>query len=68
MITASTLPWREGRPLLALGVALTLLAALPSSAADHGKGHGKHATNHALHVRWDIISLVGGNPPGPLNP
>ena len=20
-----------------------------------------------MHVRWDIISLVGGNPPGPLN-
>jgi hypothetical protein len=22
----------------------------------------------AQHVRWDIISLVGGNPPGPINP
>jgi hypothetical protein len=54
--------------LLALAAALMLLAALPSSAAP-GKGHGKnHATHGAMHVRWDIISLVGGNPPGPLNP
>ena len=30
-----------------------------SSAASHGR---------AQHVRWDIISLVGGNPPGPINP
>jgi len=50
--------------LLALGAALMLLAALPSSAANPGKGPGKHAQ----HVRWDIVSLVGGNPPGPLNP
>jgi hypothetical protein len=56
--------WRLGT-LLALGAALILLAALPSSAASGGKGHGK---NGAMHVRWDIISLVGGNPPGPLNP
>jgi hypothetical protein len=68
--------WTLGM-VLALGVALMLLAALPSSAADsgkgHGKGHGKQAAKQAakqgtLHVRWDIISLVGGNPPGPLNP
>ena len=51
------------RALLALGAALVLLAALPSAAASPGKGHGKGA----MHVRWDIISLVGGNPPGPLN-
>jgi hypothetical protein len=53
--------------LLALAAALMLLAALPSSATP-GKGHGKsQATQGAMHVRWDIISLVGGNPPGPLN-
>ncbi len=53
--------------LLALGAALVLLAALPSSA-DPGKGQGKHsAKSGAMHVRWDIISLVGGNPPGPVN-
>src|SRR5438874_7227711 len=49
---------------LACAAALVLLAALPSAAADHGKS-GKHS---AMHVRWDIISLVGGNPPGPINP
>jgi hypothetical protein len=63
--------------LLALAAALMLLAALPSSAANHGnssaakhgKGHHKHAVKQgAMDVRWDIISLVGGNPPGPLNP
>jgi hypothetical protein len=67
--------------LLALAAALVLLAALPSSAANHGNSsaakHGKEQTNDAakqtanqgaMHVRWDIISLVGGNPPGPLNP
>jgi hypothetical protein len=54
--------------LLALGAALMLLAALPSSA-NGGKGHGKHgAKTGAMHVRWDIISLVGGNFPGPANP
>ncbi len=51
--------------LLALGMALMMLAALPSFA---GKGKGKPTAPHgAMHVRWDIISLVGGNPPGPLN-
>lgn len=55
--------------LLTLGAALVLLAALPSSAANPGKGQGKHAAKQGvLHVRWDITSLVGGNPPGPLNP
>ena len=54
--------------LLALGAALVLLAALPSSA-NPGKGHGKQgAKSGAMHVRWDIISLVGGNLPGPANP
>jgi hypothetical protein len=57
--------------LLALGAALTLLVSLPSSAANPGnpgKGHAKKAAKHgAMHVRWDIISLVGGNFPGPIN-
>jgi hypothetical protein len=26
------------------------------------------ASGQARHVRWDIISLVGGAPPGPINP
>jgi hypothetical protein len=34
-----------------------LVVALPSSAA-----------GGAQHVRWDIISLTGGAPPGPINP
>jgi hypothetical protein len=37
---------------------LALVAVLPLSAAAGG----------AQHVRWDIISLVGGAPPGPTNP
>ena len=41
---------------LALGITLALLVALPSSAA-----------GGAQHVRWDIISLAGGAPPGPMN-
>jgi hypothetical protein len=40
-----------------LGAALALLVTL-SSAASGG----------AQHVRWDIISLTGGAPPGPINP
>jgi hypothetical protein len=43
--------------LLAVPV-LVLAAMLPLSASAGG----------AQHVRWDIISLVGGAPPGPLNP
>src|SRR5438094_2390163 len=43
--------------LLALAATLVLLVALPSTAA-----------GGAQHVRWDIISLVGGAPPGPINP
>src|SRR5436305_12746920 len=51
--------------LLAAGVAVVLLAALPSAASRGDKG-GKHATkNGAMHVRWDIIHLAGGNLPGP---
>src|ERR1044072_784187 len=26
------------------------------------------ASGQTRHVRWDIISLVGGAPPGPINP
>ena len=44
--------------LLTLATGLVLFVTL-SSAASHGR---------AQHVRWDIISLVGGNPPGPINP
>jgi hypothetical protein len=52
--------------LLAVSAALVLLAALPSAAANSDKG-GKHAAkNGAMHVRWDIIHLAGGNPPGPV--
>ena len=39
-------------PLLALAALLPLTASAGS----------------AQHVRWDIISLVGGAPPGPINP
>lgn len=47
------------RRLGLLGVfVLTLAAVLPLSAAAGG----------AQHVRWDIVSLVGGAPPGPINP
>ena len=38
--------------------AVALIVTLSSFASDGG----------AQHVRWDIISLVGGNPPGPVNP
>src|SRR5712691_6997657 len=48
--------WALGA-VVALGATLVLLVALPSSAA-----------GGAQHVRWDIISLTGGAPPGPLNP
>src|SRR2546425_2924071 len=42
-----------------LGVPVLALAALlPLSATARG----------SQHVRWDIVSLVGGGPPGPLNP
>jgi hypothetical protein len=48
--------WGAGA-FLALAAALVLLMALPSSAA-----------SGAQHVRWDIFTLVGGAPPGPINP
>jgi hypothetical protein len=52
---------RKRRLLIGLATtaaaALTLLVTL-SAAASGG----------AQHVRWDIVSLVGGAPPGPLNP
>jgi hypothetical protein len=52
-----------------LGGVMTLAAALMllttfALAASSGKSHG----HKAQHVRWDIISLVGGNFPGPANP
>src|SRR5437879_10201545 len=47
------------RKLALLGVpVLALVAALPLTATAGG----------AQHVRCDLISLVGGAPPGPLNP
>jgi len=42
-----------------LVVPLLALTALVPLTATAGRAH---------HVRWDIISLVGGAPPGPLNP
>ena len=47
---------RKG-PILAM--ALMALAAVVPLTATAGSAH---------HVRWDIISLVGGAPPGPQNP
>jgi hypothetical protein len=43
--------------VLALGAALVLLTNFAMAASGGAK-----------HVRWDIISLVGGAPPGPVNP
>ena len=43
--------------VVALAGALMLLTTFASAAS-----------NGAQHVSWDIISLVGGNPPGPINP
>lgn len=45
-----------GLPVLGVG-ALLAISFAPSAAAPGG----------AQHVRWDIISLVGGSPPGPVN-
>jgi hypothetical protein len=47
------------RKLALLGVPVLALAAALPLTATAGSAH---------HVRWDIISLVGGAPPGPLNP
>jgi hypothetical protein len=44
--------------IVTAAAAVALIVTLSSSASDGG----------AQHVRWDIISLVGGNPPGPINP
>ena len=44
--------------IVTAAAAVALIVTLSSSASDGG----------AQHVRWDIISLVGGNPPGPVNP
>ena len=46
------------KKLLWLGAVLALVAVVPLSAAAGG----------AQHVQWDIISMVGGAPPGPINP
>src|ERR671936_2049783 len=51
------------RRLLIAGIvtaaaAVALIVTLSSFASDGG----------AEHVRWDIISLTGGAPPGPVNP
>jgi hypothetical protein len=43
--------------VLSLATAAVLLVTWSSSASDG-----------AQHVRWDLVSLVGGAPPGPLNP
>jgi hypothetical protein len=47
------------KKLVLLVVPLLALTALVPLTATAGSAH---------HVRWDIISLVGGAPPGPLNP
>jgi hypothetical protein len=44
--------------VLSLATALALLVTWSSSASGGG----------AQHVRWDIVSLTGGAPPGPVNP
>src|SRR5262245_7725761 len=48
--------WALGA-LLALVVTVVMLVAFASAAS-----------GQAEHARWDIISLVGGAPPGPFNP
>jgi hypothetical protein len=47
------------RKLLWLVLSIVALAAMVPMTVTAGG---------AKHVRWDIISLVGGAPPGPLNP
>jgi hypothetical protein len=46
------------KPLWLVLPIVALAAVLPMTVTAGG----------AKHVRWDIISLVGGGPPGPLNP
>jgi hypothetical protein len=48
--------------LLALSAVVTLGAVLVVV------GLAAAASGQTRHVRWDIISLVGGAPPGPINP
>ena len=48
--------------LLGLGAVVALGAVLLVI------GVATAASGQARHVRWDIISLVGGAPPGPINP
>jgi hypothetical protein len=45
---------------LGIGTALALVATLLFTTFV--------SAGSASHVRWDIVSLVGGNPPGPVNP
>jgi hypothetical protein len=47
------------KKLALLGVPVVVMAAMLPLSASAGGAH---------HVRWDIISLVGGAPPGPINP
>jgi hypothetical protein len=46
---------------LGIGTALALVATLLFTTF-------VSAASGAQHVRWDIVSLVGGNAPGPVNP
>src|SRR2546426_9380170 len=54
---------RSRSSFLGFGAALTLGATLIVLATLAAAAPGP-----AQHVRWDIISLVGGNLPGPINP
>jgi hypothetical protein len=49
------------RSLMALVAAGLVVSATVLAFSAFAAGGG------AQHVRWDIISLVGGNPPGPIN-
>ena len=51
------------KAFLGLGVVLTLAALVVLVTA-----FASAASGGAQHVRWDIISLTGGAPPGPINP
>jgi len=47
------------------GIGSIALASLP--ALQHALTASASADGGAEHVRWDIISLTGGAPPGPIN-
>jgi hypothetical protein len=47
------------------GLGSVALASLP--ALQHALAASASADGGADHVRWDIISLTGGAPPGPIN-